>query len=124
MAVKRAAGALAALFEDDGEIAGLPFVAVAKALTAALQRHAGHKEVQRSACDALWQLCFGHPALRAELRRDASVLSTVRAAAGVNPDLKGDSNNQDLFDWFNYLNYQDLLDWLKPCLWSEQTAVY
>ena len=105
-AAYRAAEALHYLLRD-GRLTGLPPEPVAHAVLGALRRHPEDGLVQYFGCFALCRLCEKFSALRGALRRDPSVLATVRAAAKVRPNLE--KNN----DWYT----KQLCVWLQPpCL--------
>eukprot|EP00434_Breviolum_minutum_P003234 symbB.v1.2.002847.t1/scaffold144.1/size299099/25 len=102
-AVADAADALARLlcFSPD-EAASLRPEPVAEAVTAALRRHKD-KDVQFNGCTALHDLCQHFSELPAKLRRDTTVLRTVRAAAAVDQTLERECH------W-----YRELCEWLAP----------
>lgn len=86
------------------EAASLRPEPVAEAVTAALRRHKD-KDVQFNGCTALHDLCQHFSELPAELRRDPTVLRTVRAAAAVDRRLERECH------W-----YRELCEWLAPYL--------
>ena len=91
--------------------ANLPPQQVAAALLAALRRHPGHADMQFYGCRALHHLCECFPALPAMLRSDASVLTSVRAAAAVRPFCRWQAGLEKR-DWYTH----ELCMWLQPCL--------
>lgn len=92
---------------------------VAAQLTAAVQRHHGHRQivwnysqgmnVADTGCWALYRLCEAFQGLSAQLRRDPAVLRTVRAAEG---------NILIKHTW-----YRDLCGWLEPCLGTAEEGI-
>lgn len=91
--------------------ANLPPQQVAAALLAVLRRHPGHADMQFYGCRALHHLCECFPALPAMLRSDASVLTSVRAAAAVRPFCRWQAGLEKC-DWYTH----ELCMWLQPCL--------
>ena len=91
--------------------ANLPPQQVAAALLAALRRHPGHADMQFYGCRALHHLCECFPALPAMLRSDASVLTSVRAAAAVRPFCRWQAGLEKC-NWYTH----ELCMWLQPCL--------
>ena len=84
--------------------AALPPEPVAAALLGAMRRHPRDGDVQVCGCFALYYLCKRFPAVLGALQPDPSVLTTVRAAAAVDPQLE-----QHDF-------YKELCPWLQPFL--------